>query len=53
MVHLVYSTGIQGKHLSIVDIRIKDINKAVEDVSAPFSRLQEIDLPPKEDYKPS
>ncbi len=41
---LVYSTGIQGKHLSIVDIRIKDINKAVEDVSAPFSRLQEIDF---------
>ena len=40
---LVYSTGIQGKHLSIVDIRIKDINKGVEDVSAPFSRLQEID----------
>ena len=41
---LVYSTGIQGKHLSILDIRIKDINKAVEDVSAPFSRLQEIDF---------
>ena len=41
---LVYSTGIQGKHLSILDIRIKDLNKAVEDVSAPFSRLQEIDF---------
>ena len=41
---LVYSTGIQGKHLSIVDIRIKDINKDIEDVSAPFSRLQEIDF---------
>jgi hypothetical protein len=41
---LVYSTGIQGKHLSIVDIRIKDINKTIEDVSAPFSRLQEIDF---------
>tara|TARA_Y100000385_G_scaffold161877_1_gene167868 strand:- start:17 stop:1132 length:1116 start_codon:yes stop_codon:yes gene_type:complete len=40
---LVYSTGIQGKHLSIVDIRIKDISKEIEDVSAPFSRLQEID----------
>tara|TARA_B100001996_G_scaffold18031_1_gene14835 strand:- start:4 stop:1119 length:1116 start_codon:yes stop_codon:yes gene_type:complete len=40
---LVYSTGIQGKHLSIVDIRIKDLNKSIEDVSAPFSRLQEID----------
>ena len=40
---LVYSGGIQGKHLSIVDIRIKDSNKAINDVSAPFNRLQEID----------
>ena len=40
---LVYSTGIQGKHLSIVDIRIKDLNKEIEDVSSSFNRLQEID----------
>ena len=40
---LVYGGGIQGKHLSIVDIRIKAPNKAIIDVSAPFNRLQEID----------
>ena len=40
---LVYAGGIQGKHLSIVDVRIKDSNKAINDVSAPFNRLQEID----------
>tara|TARA_B100001113_G_scaffold76511_1_gene59873 strand:- start:18915 stop:20027 length:1113 start_codon:yes stop_codon:yes gene_type:complete len=40
---LVYSGGIQGKHLSILDIRIKEPKKAIDDVSAPFNRLQEID----------
>ena len=40
---LVYGGGIQGKHLSIVDIRIKAPNKAIIDVSSPFNRLQEID----------
>ena len=40
---LVYGGGIQGKHLSILDIRIKVPNKAIDDVSAPFNRLQEID----------
>ena len=40
---LIYGGGIQGKHLSIVDIRIKAPNKAIIDVSAPFNRLQEID----------
>ena len=40
---LVYGGGIQGKHLSILDIRIKAPNKAIIDVSAPFNRLQEID----------
>ena len=40
---LVYSGGIQGKHLSILDIRIKDSNMDLNDVSAPFNRLQEID----------
>tara|TARA_B100000575_G_C23096740_1_gene632588 strand:- start:12 stop:1121 length:1110 start_codon:yes stop_codon:yes gene_type:complete len=40
---LIYGGGIQGKHLSILDIRIKDLNKAINDVSAPFNRLQEID----------
>jgi len=39
---LVYGGGIQGKHLSILDIRIKAQNKAIIDVSAPFNRLQEI-----------
>ncbi|MFL2524692.1 MAG: hypothetical protein ACJ0RI_03290 [Candidatus Neomarinimicrobiota bacterium] len=40
---LVYSGGIQGKHLSILDIRIKAPKEAIIDVSAPFNRLQEID----------
>tara|TARA_Y100001970_G_scaffold276359_1_gene378942 strand:+ start:482 stop:1699 length:1218 start_codon:yes stop_codon:yes gene_type:complete len=40
---LVYGGGIQGKHLSILDIRIKTSNEAINDVSAPFNRLQEID----------
>jgi len=40
---LVYGGGIQGKHLSILDIRIKAQNEAIIDVSAPFNRLQEID----------
>tara|TARA_S200000501_G_scaffold376401_1_gene431261 strand:+ start:2693 stop:3802 length:1110 start_codon:yes stop_codon:yes gene_type:complete len=40
---LVYAGGIQGKHLSILDIRIKEPNNAINDVSAPFNRLQEID----------
>ena len=40
---LVYSGGIQGKHLSILDIRIKEPQKAINDVSAPFNRLQEVD----------
>ena len=40
---LVYGGGIQGKHLSILDIRIKAPNEAIIDVSAPFNRLQEID----------
>ncbi len=40
---LVYAGGIQGKHLSILDIRIKESNNAINDVSAPFNRLQEID----------
>lgn len=40
---LVYAGGIQGKHLSILDIRIKESDNAINDVSAPFNRLQEID----------
>ena len=40
---LIYGGGIQGKHLSILDIRIKAPNKPIIDVSAPFNRLQEID----------
>lgn len=40
---LIYGGGIQGKHLSILDIRIKASNEAINDVSAPFNRLQEID----------
>jgi 2',3'-cyclic-nucleotide 2'-phosphodiesterase (5'-nucleotidase family) len=40
---LVYGGGIQGMHLSILDIRIKAPNEAIIDVSAPFNRLQEID----------
>ena len=40
---LVYAGGIQGKHLSILDIRIKEPDNAINDVSAPFNRLQEID----------
>jgi len=39
---LVYGGGIQGKHLSILDIVIKVPNKPIIDVSAPFSRLREI-----------
>mgnify|MGYP007000189619 len=39
----IYGGGIQGKHLSILDIRIKASNEAINDVSAPFNRLQEID----------
>lgn len=38
-----YAGGIQGKHLSILDIRINDKNKVINDVSASFNRLQEID----------
>jgi len=40
---LLYAGGIQGKHLSILDIRIDNENKVINDVSASFSRLQEID----------
>lgn len=40
---LLYAGGIQGKHLSILDIRINDKNKSINDVSASFNRLQEID----------
>ena len=40
---LIYGGGIQGKHLSILDIRIKASNEVINDVSAPFNRLQEID----------
>ncbi|MCH1546820.1 MAG: hypothetical protein L7S51_02530 [Candidatus Marinimicrobia bacterium] len=40
---LVYAGGIQGKHLSILDIRVKEPNIAINDVSSPFNRLQEID----------
>lgn len=40
---LVYGGGIQGKHLSILDIRMRTPNNAIIDVSAPFNRLQEID----------
>ena len=40
----IYAGGVQGKNLSILDIRVKDFNNEITDVSARFNRLQEIDF---------